>query len=46
MDFVIAVDGSAASGKGTLAALLAADWPVEPLLVPHRVWALKAERPD
>ena len=29
-----------------LAALLAADWPAEPLLVPHRVWALKAERPD
>ncbi len=28
-----------------LAARLAADWPVEPLLVPHRVWALKAERP-
>jgi cytidylate kinase len=26
MDFVIAVDGSAASGKGTLAALLAADY--------------------
>ena len=29
-----------------LAAALAADWPSEPLVVPHRVWALKAERPD
>ena len=28
-----------------LAARLAADWPAEPLLVPHRVWAMKAERP-
>ena len=29
-----------------LAARLAADWPDEPLMVPHRVWALKAEMPS
>jgi ubiquinone/menaquinone biosynthesis C-methylase UbiE len=28
-----------------LAAALTRDWPEEPLLVPHRVWALKAEWP-
>lgn len=28
-----------------LAARLARGWPMEPLLVPHRVWALKAEWP-
>ena len=28
-----------------LAASLRADWPAEPLVVPHRVWALKARRP-
>lgn len=28
-----------------LAIALAKGWPIEPLIVPHRVWALKAERP-
>ena len=28
-----------------LAAVLRRDWPLEPLLIPHRVWALKAEWP-
>ena len=29
-----------------LAAMLKTDWPREPLIVPHRVWALKAAWPS
>ena len=34
-----------ASFDAELAAMLRRHWPLEPLLVPHRVWALKAEWP-